>query len=439
MADISMANKKKRNAGKSKPMPEAMPEEEANVIPGLTVEARDDRVHVWITPQFSILHDGSVYRGAAISLEGFEVEESAGLNADKRLSSYVLRLEIGSFVLEVPVKAVFEAETERNGRRTNLFSFRDVENGERDALRRFIRAHLSGHVVTVDDVIRKQDMPTNTRSSGRNGNSAQGDTSPNPVTRFVRRLFNLAITLGIVATIAFIGGFAVYERLTVVQSRFAAVTAPSLEMRAPASGQLTVSGPSSGEVVVRDQILVRIASPEQEADLIRARSAATARNTPLNRAELAAIELEIAANTTYAPCNCLVLWAPENGAWIQEGDRLYELARTDPEDMRVEALVSLREVDRLYRGQTAFINWPETDDLSEGVIEYIALDNIRQERAGFPNWLRQDQSMVSVMITVDTPVDPALIGHPVDVFVRTELPFWERLLRFVRSTASREE
>ncbi len=409
------------------------------VIPGLTVEARDDRMHVWITPKFQISYGDITLEGLSLSQEGFEVEASAGQAPSKGVMDFSLRLDVAGFALEVPVKAVFEAETERDGRRTNLFTFREVENGERDALRRFIRAHLSGHVVTVDDVIRKQDMPTNTHSGARNGNGVQRDASANPVVRFVRGMFNLAVTIVIVGTIATIGGFAVYERLTVIQSRFAAVTAPSVEMLAPTDGQMIVSGPRAGENVLRDQELVRIASPSQEAELIRARSRARSINTPVERANLAAIELEIAANTVYAPCNCRVLWAPENGAWVLEGERLYTLARADADYLRVEALMAVRDVDRLYQGQTAFVNWPNSDEIDEGTIEYIALDNIRQARAGFPDWLRQDESMVSVMISVDTPINADLIGHPVDVFVRTEVPFWQHVLRTVRSVGQNKE
>ncbi len=434
MADTNMADETRNQDNDAKDV--------EGVIPGLTVEARDERVHVWITPDFEVVQSKDVVNGVALSIEGFEVSKDTSLSHSKRARSFTLRLKIGSFVLEVPVKASFQGETERNGRATMLYGFTNVDNGERDALRRYIRAHLSGHVVTVDDVVRRQDMPTSSRgrtsNNGRNGNGRNNNASSNPVVRAVRGFFNLAVTLGVIAIIAFIGAFAIYDRVTVVRSHFAAITAPNVTMISPSAGQLTVSGPVAGHEVQRDDELVRIVSPSLDADLIRARAQARATNSGVARANVAALELEAAGNALYAPCDCRVLWAPENGGWVLEGDRLYTLVRTEQGDLRVEALVHVRDVDRLYRGQTAYISWPESDQISEGTIEFIALDGIRQSRAGFPDWLRQDQSLVSVMIVPSDPVDPDLIGHPVNVMVRTELPFLDRV-KSIFATSDRSD
>ena len=138
------------------------------VIPGLTREARDDRVHVWITPSFTVHSGPNELRGRSLSLEGFEVEDTSAAANIKKAQKFTMRFDVGGFCLEVKVKA--EPTAAEPGQSGLVFGFTDIGAGEKDALRRFIRAHISGHVVTADDIIRRQNMPTHVRGSSARNN-----------------------------------------------------------------------------------------------------------------------------------------------------------------------------------------------------------------------------------------------------------------------------
>jgi len=367
------------------------------IIPGVTTEHRDGRVHVWIDPQFTVLARGDTHKGVALSLQGLEIENGAPLSRTNQAAPMQLRLEIGTFVLELSVKAKYQTEGNRDGKTTSIYEFVNLAGGTKEALRRYIRAHLTGHILSVDDLVRSQDSPTGVRGANARGLRAQRRNN-NFIARTVRTLFNLAVALTALVVIFGFGGALVLERLTIVHGAFASVTAPSVEMSAPVGGQVLVAGPRAGASV---SVGSELAQMPDSRTVFR------------------------------SPCDCIVTFAVEDSSWVRRGDPIYRLARNSPDALRVEMLVPLTQMNRIHRGQAAYILWPETGETIQGTIEVITLEGTAEPRTGFPNSLREDNRFASVIIATNSPMDPAMIGQPINAYVRTNVTFLERIARFV--------
>jgi hypothetical protein len=69
------------------------------------------------------------------------------------------------------------------------------------------------------------------------------------------------------ALLAIVAGFSAFETFFVIQSSFAAVTAPGIELRAVDEGELVLNGVVPGATVTVGQIIGRISNPALEHDL----------------------------------------------------------------------------------------------------------------------------------------------------------------------------
>jgi hypothetical protein len=111
----------------------------------------------------------------------------------------------------------------------------------------------------------------------------------------------------------------------------------------------------------------------------------------------------------------MLFWATPAGDWVRKGDRLFTLVGTEPSDLLVEALVPLRAAAKIGQDDTAFIELPHSGELIEARVVLIALDSERQPRAGFPHRAREDQSLVSVLLSPSRALPSDMIGVPVGV------------------------
>lgn len=147
----------------------------------------------------------------------------------------------------------------------------------------------------------------------------------------------------------------------------------------------------------------------------------------LEQAKIAALEAQGSGHTLYAPCDCLVWWSRgrTGGEWVRKGDKVLTLVQPEPQALMVEALVHLSEVEGLAPGQQALVELPAVAEPIAARIATIALESERQPRAGFPDWLRQDQSLASVLLVAERPLSADLIGLPAEVTFTTSLsPAW---------------
>src|SRR3546814_12388173 len=64
---------------------------------------------------------------------------------------------------------------------------------------------------------------------------------------------------------------------------------------------------------------------------------------------------------------------------------------------------------------------PTTGETHTARVTAIQLESQNIERAGFPEWARQDMSHGSVILAMEDPIPPSLVGHPVEVrFIDTD-------------------
>ncbi|NLC22212.1 MAG: HlyD family secretion protein, partial [Halomonadaceae bacterium] len=119
----------------------------------------------------------------------------------------------------------------------------------------------------------------------------------------------------------------------------------------------------------------------------------------------------------YSPCDCLVAWAlsSADGVYINESERIMTLIRTAEDDVLVEALVHMDDIHRIEPNQQAYVTLANANQPIRARVRNVALDVERQPRAGFPDWVRQQQNVASVLLIPEEPLPADNVGMPVDV------------------------
>jgi hypothetical protein len=321
-----------------------------------------------------------------------------------------------------------------------------LHENARESMRRVIRYYQSGRLPTPDEILAAESEETPI-------SDAPAPESVAPRRR--RQVLALVVSGAVLAGVIAAASVSIYNRVFVIRSEFATITAPKLDVLAAATGRLIVDAPAAGQSVVRDQLLYTIQSPELDSELalldaqieaikgvpaadvvkesnnssvkfLSAGDTSEGVSARSNEAQLQliigqrkALELRREELSDFSACDCTVAWTAENGSWIKKGEPVAVLARTSNEAMRIEALVKLKNIDGLTPGATAYFRDPKSRKLEEAVVERVSLDPERQPRYGFPDWMRQDPTLGSVTLALNSPVSPEWIGLPIEVmFVR---------------------
>lgn len=445
-----------------------------DMVPGVVDEPRDGRTYSEVVLPFVARSDNFILQGTKFSIGGFELLQEATdvINGDQVLldhkafarndQPFQLRINLSGFVLELSIRAGFVGTEGDDGDRRLLFAITEISPREEQALRRVIRAYLNGQIANADDVMRAMDDPTGT-----------GKAPAKPVEQANSSNWKPRIIAGfasvLCAVILTVSAISIYDRYMIIESSFASVTAPKVDILSPGIGQLELSVGPAGDLVKRDDPLFVLKTAEIEADLelSRARVAFLEASrdrksriinprdvSALDEAQIEAVqnlgpdeaslelledeisleigrvkalELRLAALSQFSPCDCVVSWVEEDGAWLNEGDALMTLAKTGPKHLRVEALVPLKDAKNFTLGQSAYVKLSGADELIPAVVETILLDGQKRPRIGFPLWLRKDHSLGSVTFLVDTVLPPTSIGVPADVYVTDRLPLMQKL------------
>ncbi|GGX95216.1 hypothetical protein GCM10007160_23460 [Litchfieldella qijiaojingensis] len=427
-------------------------------------ERRDERRHVRISPPFHVkFADGSVLTGADFSLGGFAVYAESSLAPDTPVSVSLL-LDAGGAELNVPLDArcVRSAPTD-DGRAVKIaFQITSIEVPQREVLRRVIRAYLSGHHASIENLVGSEDPQTPRKRNTASRQPTPTSRPPKPWGRYAA-LFTAAGILALVAAAT------IYRNFMLIEPSFAAVTAPRIDIRAPGSGILEKHDLEAGDWVERDQYLTSVTNSDLESELILAQASLrynsqlienlqqsletggteqvslvnstqpasgdtvsfetaspeiaqarieqfeTARDYESSR--ITALEARMAMNDITSPCNCLVAWAlsSADGTYINESERIMTLIRTEEDDVLVEALVHMSDIARIEPDQIAYIALPYASEPIQAQVRNVALDIERQPRAGFPRWVRQQENVASVLLEPETPLPAESVGQPVDV------------------------
>ncbi len=457
-----------------KPAPQAEP---WDLVPGVADELRDGRTYSEVVLPFVARTDSFLMQGTKFSIGGFELlqEGTDIVDGDQVVldhrafalndQPFQLRINLSGFVLELSIRAAFVGTEGEGDDRRLLFAITEISHREEQALRRVIRAYLNGQIANADDVVRAMDDPTGTGKPAPKPAEvvAKSKWKPRIIAGFASILCAIILTLSLIS---------IYDRFMIIESAFASVTAPKVDILSANIGQLELQSGPSGTIVSRDDPLFVLHHGDIEADLelTRARVAfleasrdrtAKIKNLrdvsaldpqqveainnlgpddgsielledeiSLEIGRLKALELKAAGLTQFAPCDCIVTWAEEDGAWVVEGDPLMTLAKIGKDYLRVEALIHVDHAKDFIPGQSAFVRLSGTDSLIPAEVENILLDGQTRPRTGFPLWLRKDHSLGSVTFIVEHTLPPSAIGVPVDVFVTDRLPLMEKLKKW---------
>ncbi|MBZ9557416.1 MULTISPECIES: alginate biosynthesis protein Alg44 [unclassified Modicisalibacter] len=444
----------------------------------LNHERRDERRHVRVDVPFEArFADGSTLTGHDLSLGGFSVYSDTPMQADQVMSVSLL-LVAGAAELIVPVDAKVLREHGEKGSKQHevAFEITRIERRHRELLRRVIRAYLSGNHASVENLVDSEDPQTPRKR--KTATPAQAKTkSRKPWGRYAALLLAAVTLVAVAAATA-------YRNFMLIEPDFAAVTAPRIDVLAPGAGQLSEHSLQPGDKVQRDERLAKVINSDLQSELIQAKAAHNYNSrlienmrerindagsqqismaqstTPSNgrppsfetvspevakirikqfvqardyeQSRVDALQTRSAANVLYSPCNCVVAWAlgSSGETFINKGDRIMTLVRTGNNDIMVEALVHMSQIGDIQPHQKAYIALPNASEPIPARVRSVALDVERQPRAGFPEWVRQQQNVASVLLVPEEPLSASDVGKPVDVRF-SEVPFIDNTAEWV--------
>ncbi|MHB0774504.1 HlyD family efflux transporter periplasmic adaptor subunit [Halomonas sp. WWR20] len=424
-------------------------------------ERRDERHFIRVQVPFSVkFEDGRSFSGQDLSLGGFSLVSQEPFETGQ-VASVSLLITAGTAELIVPATARVIRDENQGKHETVAFELTQIDKRHRELLRRVIRAHLSGRYASVEALLDEEDPQTPHKRNKANAN-ANPQRQSKPWGRYVALILAALVLFAVAAATA-------YRNFMLIEPDFAAVTAPRIDILSPGAGQLSEHDLQPGDRVQRDQPLARVKDSDLETDLILARAAhsynaqlidnmrerfddpsvqqvsmaqsttpsdgrppsfetvspeiakvrieqfETARD--YENARIDALEARMASNTIYSPCDCLVAWALSSGGgtYINESDRIMTLIRTGPDEVMVEALVHMDKIGDIEPHQLAYIALPNASEPIAARVRSVALDVERQPRAGFPEWVRQQQNVASVLLVPEEPLPASAVGVPVDV------------------------
>lgn len=429
-------------------------------------EQRSQRKHVRLELPFQAVVAGERRDGLDLSLSGFAVDGEPPADVDREVAAELIFV-FHDYSVNLPVTARVIRDRSDEG---TAFEFTDISQNELNILRKLISSYLSGTIISVDGLLEPVDAQVGRKSDKPGG--ADGDSAADK--RAARGRYAM---IG-VATVAvlLIAVVAVYQQAFVVNSPFAATTAPRIDVRAPAPGRFDDLGVQPGDAVATDQRIGQVVDTDLNTELAvaearlsyqqellksvddsseQARATASAvalsltggtsasdmpdlspivqsgrapavldAQLAITRTRLEALKTRKAARQLHSPCACIVRYAAGGSGetWREEGDLLYTLVPSDPQRVSVEAQVPLSIVGSIDRMAEAQIELPN-GDIIEGRVVDVMLDGTRRPMAGFPTWVRQDQSKATVLVQPDESLAELGVGQMVDVSF-THTPAW---------------
>lgn len=364
----------------------------------------------------------TLYRLVNISMGGLAVEIPAddvplGAIADSEIFATVGDRHIA---IRLGVVAVW---IDDNGGRAG-FRIADIGDNGLELLRHLITMHLNGvglspagHAKTATPISPPAAGPLPASHGKTDAGKAAGSRLGKVIGYAVWSLFSLLLICLL--------GLALFNRLFTVTSLSAAVTAPAVEIRAPASGLVESRGIRPGDRVGRDQELFFINDPNLALELEQARAASDIAVKPvitdysqrLAAARLNALETRLANNVVYSPCDCIVheIVGASGGEWAETGQRLMALIPNRPDAIVVEARIAASDASRLSKGQHVVLTFPMTGETVEGAVETIVTQQSGAKRVGPPDWYAWDDGQVSVLVRPRTPLSPSVVGQPAEM------------------------
>ena len=246
------------------------PQLRAPARPGaVTHEPDSGRRHIRIKMPIDVVIDGATYRAADWSLSGIKVEDIETGLAPGDVFAAELAVPFPGFRFSTAVSC----ELVYNDRERRCIGCRFVDLGEHqvELLRYLVDAYLSGRVATVDGLFRVAGGDAGGR---RRGGGA--DPLELPLGQRIRRAVGLSVRYGLLlalgAGLVLAAGTAIHTRLLTVDAQYAAVAAPTIEMRAPAAGNVVGARLVPGARVAAGSTLFEVRNTALAGELAVARA-----------------------------------------------------------------------------------------------------------------------------------------------------------------------
>lgn len=238
-------------------------------------EARGKRQHIRVSMPLTVELDGRSYAARDWSLGGFRI---AGGHHPWRVGDRVTaRLVFPFHGFALSLRAGCTATYVDAAAGMSGWRFSDVGEAELALLRHLFQAHVAGRVVEADGLlaaVRDHDPPPPPAGAAKAGLVAR-----------LRRAVGYAALLALGAGLAGAVALSAYGRFFTVEARHAAVSAPTVTVRAPADGRIEGNALAPGDPVARGARLFSVVN-----DDLRSRIRVT-------RAEIAKAEARLAALT----------------------------------------------------------------------------------------------------------------------------------------------
>ncbi|MEZ5838470.1 MAG: PilZ domain-containing protein [Geminicoccaceae bacterium] len=455
------------------PPRQSVPQKQRSPISRIVPEQRGERQFVRVPMPFVVEHDGRTISGRDLSLDGFAIVEPLVAAVTGETLDCRLRLMFKGYELTFNV----ECHVVSGGQdgKPQTFQITSMDEAQREVLRKTIRAFLSGQLITFEGLLLPSDAQTERQRRQRVEDLEEEEEQRDEAVPWKRHARYAAIGLGALVMFSFLVT-SLFQRLAVTESRFAALTAPRIDIRAPSEGRLAAHDLTAGTMVQPDQRLSEVIDATLQADVALAAAeyrrmgmtvaaastdgagpvdrviasprgaggvslaqlrapepvelastvpTASHADLEVSRIRLAALEHRQQANRLFSPCDCEVTWAVPGGEWVEKGEQIFTLIRTEPSMMSVVALVHMSDVASIEPHDEAYLQLPQTGEMVEARVLSVRLDPDRGPRSGFPAWVAQDQSLASVELVPSKPLPAGLVGVPMKVYFTS----WPTLTR----------
>jgi alginate biosynthesis protein Alg44 len=313
--------------------------------------------------------NGTSYNVRYWSMNGFAIDATSFASGEMVNAILSIPFEGYDFSLTIPSQVFYSSDPMKH----TSFVFLELDNAKASLLQYVTDALLSGEVVRAGDIL----------DVARRDNSTHAHQIPTPLTAtlggrlsHVGRRF--ATSLGVIAIGAALSAFLfanVYDRLYVVRSQSASVSAKTVNIAAPAIGRISFLNQKS-EVALGEPLMT------------------------INPAIGNPITIE-------SPCNCLqVDQRFTNGDFVKVGEPILRLLRADS-PIVVSAIVPPDKIMSLYGVKTASITYADGSMVNDANI--LWLPGKGEDKTQLP---RDTQTVV---IDPGREISTSMLGQPVNV------------------------
>lgn len=376
---------------------------------GLQMQTRDRRRAIDVALHFVVRCAGQSFTGLRLSRERLLLAVTTDMAVPS--GAVELHIPLSGFELVLPMR-ISPSVAPSGTPAAAWFEIVELDGRAEDSLAQLIRSIATGWLPTIDDFAAPRDAETPIKAA----QAPPAAPRIAPWLALAGSVFILVAALGVAA-----GG--IYRQLTSIEAGAAAVTAPRIDLVSPDYGSVGPGAVRDGMEVAPGAPLVRLVSAEiaagietERAEIAYQQQQAMPQRDQLDRAtqRLGALERRAAALAFASTCVCTVLWAAPAGTPVAPGALLASLAVTDPDKLRIEALVTPAEALAIGAGQRAEVRVAGADTAFAAVVETVRYAASPVPRVGLDN-NRNGQATV-VLVPVE-PVDGLVPGAPANVVI----------------------